>query len=195
MTFEDTIFESLWSYPNLFGFDELDRYRVMDHLFFTVGNGYKWKDGELVEGCTEKRISWRQYLYRALGGRFYFVTTDVMVLEQLSDRQEKGDSALPDDPQQWDILKRKAQEEFLHERATKGDGKVGFYPVCEKYSRIMNVPIDIKPDWLDGAIDFLEFALDSPLDWWRPAYDATVNEQRDMCSATLHQLKKVRAER
>ena len=45
MRAEDTLQFMFDFYPNLFP----TRKHCLDHLFCTVGNGYKWKNGELVE--------------------------------------------------------------------------------------------------------------------------------------------------
>lgn len=50
MSPENTIKECLLYYPNLFG----NRADVMNHLFLTIGNGYSWVNGELVENCIGK---------------------------------------------------------------------------------------------------------------------------------------------
>ena len=50
MSPENTIKECLLYHPNLFG----NRADVMGYLFLTIGNGYSWVNGELVEDCIGK---------------------------------------------------------------------------------------------------------------------------------------------
>ena len=45
MTVKDTVTRSLLEYPTL----HLNSLDVYDHLFCTIGNGYEWVDGELVD--------------------------------------------------------------------------------------------------------------------------------------------------
>jgi len=47
MNLEETIQHAYDVYPDLYQ----ERYKVLDHLFFTIGNGFEWKSGELV--CYE----------------------------------------------------------------------------------------------------------------------------------------------
>ena len=48
MTVKDTVTKSLLEYPLLF----LNSLDVYNHLFCTIGNGYDWIDGELVDTCS-----------------------------------------------------------------------------------------------------------------------------------------------
>lgn len=49
MLFEDNINESLKRYPTLFA----NREHVIMFMFTVIGNGYDWKNGELVDYCKE----------------------------------------------------------------------------------------------------------------------------------------------
>jgi hypothetical protein len=51
MTLKNNIRESLLYYPSLFA----NSLEVMNHLFCVIGNGYEWKDGELVEVGSQER--------------------------------------------------------------------------------------------------------------------------------------------
>ena len=52
MTLKETVRENLLNYPLLFK-NALD---VYDQLFCVIGNGYKWKDGELVSTSLNKVV-------------------------------------------------------------------------------------------------------------------------------------------
>lgn len=47
MNLEDTIIQALQYYPLIFK----TRIDVLHHLFYVNGNGYGWRDGELVDVC------------------------------------------------------------------------------------------------------------------------------------------------
>lgn len=50
MNVKDTVRQSLLTYPNIHK-NALDVYH---HLFCSIGGGYEWKDGELVDPCKSK---------------------------------------------------------------------------------------------------------------------------------------------
>jgi len=51
MNYETTKRTMMDAYPSLFTC-EAD---VLHHLFFVIGNGYEWVDGELSDGCEQGR--------------------------------------------------------------------------------------------------------------------------------------------
>lgn len=48
-TVEEAVKRLMWNYPVLFGQDQYSRWRVLNHLYFVLGNGYKWAGGEIHE--------------------------------------------------------------------------------------------------------------------------------------------------
>lgn len=63
MRAEDTLQYMADFYPSIFP----TRKHALDHLFCVVGNGYEWKDGELVD-CDdkyEKRYQLREHISEA----------------------------------------------------------------------------------------------------------------------------------
>lgn len=66
MNVEDTIKEAMREYPSLFVF----RSDVLDQLFYVIGNGYAWENGELVRPPSRDRfderrfgvVLWQEYL-------------------------------------------------------------------------------------------------------------------------------------
>jgi len=41
--------DSKWKYPFLYGDDQYTLWRILDHLYFTLGNGYEWNDSGEME--------------------------------------------------------------------------------------------------------------------------------------------------
>lgn len=168
MRLEDTVFNSMWQYPCLWGFDALARYRVMNHLFFTIGNGYEWKDGQLVEKFPEPKISWQMYIHEALGGDLQLQTNAL--------RDEYVEIVGTD-------------LDLPSYRISSHDRSVQFYPACTRFSKVFFVPKDVQPDWLSGAIEFLTFALNSPTSWWSSdSSDPSGTKQRNLCREQLNKL-------
>ena len=53
MTFKDTIKSMIIMYPLLFQ----TKLSVYNHLFLTIGNGYRWENGELISEDDEENCS------------------------------------------------------------------------------------------------------------------------------------------
>ena len=53
MNVEDTIRYALMAWPLI----ETNRLTVLDQMFLTIGNGYEWKNGELVERVHGREIT------------------------------------------------------------------------------------------------------------------------------------------
>lgn len=147
----------------------------MDHLFFTIGNGYVWKAGQLVSKVeSEPRLSWQMYIHEALGRNLQ------LQMQEIYDKCAKllfTEALLPEPPAYYTHT---AQEQ-----------PVSFYPISTKFSRVFTVPNDVQSDWLSGAIEFLTFALDSPVSWWSSGYDLSVAEQRKLCTEQLDVLTRM----
>ncbi len=125
MTVETTIQKLFDECPMLFS----TRKECYDHLFCVIGNGFKWKRGQLVYCGDEENPN--------------------------LENEENADYAFPP-PQakqsEENIRKKNEYEQLVisHNPKLKEDFNSKWYPICE-YSRIMNVPVDIKPDWKDAV--------------------------------------------
>jgi hypothetical protein len=138
-------------YPGLFP----NRVRALEHLFCVYGNGYEWKNGELVG--TEMRISKKarerhEELTRA-------IEETVSLLEKLGGHEEH--CALY-------RLEKKA-EKWAFDNAdliasspvTEVHPTYKFFLMCEEYSALLNIPDDVKPDWLEAAKETASLILNS----------------------------------
>ena len=94
------------------------RQKCLDQLFCTIGNGYSWVDGELVEDSRDTKT---------LLSRWKLVTP-IEHAEPTWGVSELG----------------KMKEDILKRRDIK-DQK--WYPLSKEYSYLYNYPDDIKPDW------------------------------------------------
>ena len=94
------------------------RQKCLDQLFCTIGNGYNWVDGELVEDSLDTKTL-------LSGGK---LVTPIEHAEPTWGVSELG-------KMKEDILKRRGIE----------DQK--WYPLSKEYSYLYNYPDDIKPDW------------------------------------------------
>lgn len=166
MNYADTLQHCYEAYPTLFPFEE----DVLDHLFFVIGNGYSWINGELVDNDYEPAITIRrrdkERIKRQIDS-FQSIREDEMNeqksyikerLKELRAELKLGYKKF----QSIEILRRhKEAEKENSSYFINADGLLGrkIYPLCD-YSKIVNLPDDIKPDWLEAAKRAITFAND-----------------------------------
>jgi hypothetical protein len=172
MNLKNSVINSMRKYPSISG-NKLD---VYDHLFLTNGNGYDWVNGELIEKYNEKPniISIEEAIDKLFNDDYRIeLTTDRMFfyIGELNKDEKVVKESL-----QYD-LKRYAQNVKTIINAEKAVNQSLFeiepiisleglepecflYPLCE-YSKIMNIPNDIKSDWLDGIKELMDYLLNS----------------------------------
>lgn len=119
MRVEDTLQYMADFYPDIFP----TRKHCLDHLFCTIGNGFKWVDGELVDNDNkyEKRYKLRKPIKKAEFLReehWYQMNKFYHDLYKLNEKQKI--------PMKYDFE---------------------WYPLSKKYSALFTYPKDIKPDW------------------------------------------------
>ena len=95
-----------------------NRQKCLDQLFCTIGNGYSWIDGELVEDSLDTKTLLSRWK----------LATPIEHAEPTWGVSELG-------KMKEDILKRRGIE----------DQK--WYPLSKEYSYLYNYPDDIKTDW------------------------------------------------
>lgn len=126
MTVETTLQDMFDNHPKLFA----TRQDCFDHLFFTLGCGYHWKFGQLVEGYQyNKEIHDEDYL-----------NPKVVKAEQSIENIEMKNKM------------DREMHEFYHMEALEEDGiDIGPYDPNKRSrdlnSNILNIPDNIKPDW------------------------------------------------
>ncbi len=113
-------------WPSLFR----DEGEALEQMFFVIGNGLEWVKGGLTDGMSPKKRLAAAMKHRKPG-------------ETHESIRKKDD---------------KYRDSCIREFGKKGtwyklpDGSYGrqIYPLCE-FSRIMQLPDDIRPDWLEAA--------------------------------------------
>lgn len=124
------------NYPVLFP----DRNRILSHLFFTIGNGYAWLDGGLIElspsGHTENKAQLKKF------DEF----EDIIRRAKESGKAARLLLGIAEEEEELDT------REIYEEKVWKGD-KLPFYPVSEDYSNICCVPDDVQGHWLKLAYE------------------------------------------
>lgn len=152
MTLKNTIKKMLLEYPTLYQ----DRAQCLNQLFCVNGNGYEWIKGQLVDEYQDHRYKRDKEVDIALQEGFDILIDSIVY--------NNSDTSLSI-PQ---YVQRSLLEKYRQQRALANLDKIiqpgfhqfiqagyEFYPLCE-YAKIMNLPTDIKQDWLDGAKETLQ---------------------------------------
>ena len=163
MNVELTIQDCFDNYPGLFK----ERVDVLNHLFCVIGNGYDWKNGELVDNVTTRDEKKALKAHLVNGKAFQHNKLSLRAESQLyeQERIENG----------WyeDYLRRYPDEDIEHLKAVRQktiaklpddvyyhepDRKKRWYfyinipgreyiDYHENFAYLFNYPDDIKPDW------------------------------------------------
>ena len=184
---EQTVRNDLLLWPSI----HVNRFSVLHHLFCVIGNGFEWKNGELVEtgskGC--KDVSIEEAVKRIIDDELSIKDIlSYMFLGMLSNDKEKASPFIKDelvnvvdaerkriindindlvsmsfriDERQADMSYPSYEKYPYHTVELYKNYDVKFYPICE-YSRLCNLPDDIKTDWLIAARDMYNYIIDNP---------------------------------
>lgn len=166
MKVELTIQEMFDYYPTLFK----ERADCLNHLFLVLGSGYRWKNGELVDTCSSYPKNIKKELKAHLvdgkafqhnklslrGEAIYY--DDLRKIEhpdyvdplskiysdsELKKRHDKYLQSIPDD--QYYTEPNRRYRWYCCRKNKDGSEYINW---CEDYIPLLNVPEDIKPDWL-----------------------------------------------
>jgi len=181
MNVQDTIRRMLLLYPGI-TLNALDAY---DHLFCVNGNGYEWKNGELVELFTEdpdkvptlKEAVGRVLRYKLLENTVVcrleaavFALRSEDTEENLIEYNKKLYSSLNEDislilrvSERMVDLEPHQKENYPEVRHFYGFGYYGL----SNYSKLCCLPDDITSDWLSAAEWMFEFIKGHP-ELWHP---------------------------
>jgi len=163
MTVKETVRENLLNYPLLFK----NALNVYDHLFCVCGNGYRWKDGELVSKYTNRVVKTKagamfcqikNLITDRMKWKVLKLTGPVNATRAIMRRGRILVSRILDVDKNINDFSIKVDEEMY--KYFK-DYKFSFYPLCE-YSAICNLPDDIKSDWLEAAKKMYEIMVANP---------------------------------
>jgi hypothetical protein len=140
---EQIICQLYSQYPGSYGRHPYARWRILDHIFVTVGNGMTWKNGQIILILNLESPSLVQYkpslysyekeceLYRA--GKY----EEVNELIKLYDLEREGTETYFYTPE--DLAQHTSEPRF--------------FSYVSKSSLIMQIPRNVKPDWLQATQD------------------------------------------
>jgi len=150
MQVETTLQRMYDLYPELYA----TREECYNHLFCTIGNGYRWWHGQLVDE-----------------GPFVCSKREREVLLEMNDRDycREVPRAKQSEENAW--KKREMDEEvmgFPPEEEAEGANPVispKWYPLSRKYSALFHVPEDVKPDWAAAVEECKRMLERDGIDW------------------------------
>lgn len=184
---EQTVRNDLLLWPSI----HVNRFSVLHHLFCVIGNGFEWKNGELVEtGLKEsKDVSIEEAVKRIIDDELSIKDIlSYMFLGMLSSDKDKASPFIEEeklniinderkriindindlvsmsfriDERQADMSYPSYEKYPYHTVELYKNYDTKFYPICE-YSRLCNLPDDIKTDWLIAARDMYNFIVHNP---------------------------------
>ena len=173
MKVEDQLRKSLLNFPMLFP----NALAVYDHLFLVVGNGFEWKDGELVHACEESERFNNMTVKDAILALLQEDIVDdwrdetsavrcfIKAYEPLDDITNyiarHGEDVIKSVKSIFDIDNR-IKDFSIPTNRIFTNTEYKFYGLS-KYSMLYTIPDDVKNDWLREAkrmVDILEENLD-----------------------------------
>lgn len=143
MKIEELIEHNIKSFPTLFQ----RREQVLNHLYCTNGNGYKWCDGGL------EPVS--------IGGKLIVESKKYETELDAAKRCAKEIYTPNGDPvKYWLRLNKEMRNELKKP-------PLYYYPLCE-FSKLCTIPDNVRPDYLDGAMEVINLILDLPIRLKKP---------------------------
>lgn len=156
MDVKQLIINSIFSYPTLYKDVDFEKSRdkVLNHLFFTNGNGFEWVNGGLE--CFE-------------------VLNTICTLPENYFNTVIMSNEADEDP-----FDKELRNEFNPNSKFKpyelcAKESLTIYPIC-KYAKIVNIPEDIQLDWLLAAEDACYLAMDYFTDPYKHCRDMYIQE-------------------
>lgn len=179
MNVELTIQEMYNEYPTLF----VDRVDALNHLFCTIGNGYDWKNGELVssgysypkkkdiEKLKNDLVDGKAFQHNKLSLRgqhqYYINQRTTEETERLAERSKMSVKDFLDCEQ---FLLRAYPDDKYHSYPKNMRWYFYLGDYCKNFAYLFNYPKNIKPDWLAAIEETKQYLkedgydLETPID-------------------------------
>lgn len=174
-TFKQTLKHGLLKYPTIFP----NPVNVLEHMFCVIGNGYEWKNGELVDRCSEvdfDNLTMKYPEERELDPEIERIHASV---ENKTGNKLKDKARLVQ--MKWIADNIDAVLEANPTNVYFGNAPHGHYftkGICLAYAKAFHFPDNIKKDWAEALYEFCQYWLvqlnveygvsikDNTLSWW-----------------------------
>lgn len=152
-----------------------------DHLFAVIGNGYEWENGELVANDIKSEISKMDIILKILkrdikesyhsnyseSELHFWCNKEDKHIENLSSKDIADFVSYVTDEIYRDVRNQIKSiksvdsifDKYEHIPLKYERGKWKIYPICE-YSKLVDFPNDIKPDWAEAMYHFICWCLE-----------------------------------
>lgn len=145
------------SFPILFK----DRWKVLDHLFLVIGNGYEWHDGELID--TQELYEYDTQKDERVISNIYTPHSDGPDIEKAVQRKR---TSLDDDKIDVILLVTNQRRRELGRPELNSDTRVWSYDTSSNrlYEAIFNIPSNITPEWQQLVNELKQALLEDGID-------------------------------
>lgn len=171
-------------YPTLFK----ERADCLNHLFCTIGNGYEWENGELVDGINDdddyikhlenEMVNGKAYQHNMYSLRDDYIANDYIAKKFL----RPYDEYFTVENRVREILRE--PDNVYHNEPDRKKRWSFYLQGYSQFERIRNVPDNVKDDWLNGVRECTELLLEDGYDLVTPI-DTEANRKQHM-----HEYKK-----
>lgn len=181
MKLDHHIIQAVREYPTLYKATtwEFSKLLVLHHLFLVNGNGYSWHDGYLTTAYDEDFRSYGAEIARRLPKGFF--TKRVHKLKPWKKKDAEMWLGFEEIVESLDLTEDMIKDLNAHtKRIKKNLVKRGNryyekqyqdcaapgsryditpYPICQ-FAKLVTMPDDVRPDWLEGAHIIADYAID-----------------------------------
>lgn len=159
-TLDQTLRLKRFVYPSI----ALTRESMIEHIYVVNGNGYHWEDGRCATNWpTATEMLWDdiQSAKRKLEMDARFSLYDKPRGRGKKKRRPNRERKVKRQKELWhEILAR--EKRYPMYRIFREKGPKEYYPIGGKrYARLLEVPDDVKGDWLDGAYEMIGLLLNA----------------------------------
>lgn len=150
----------LYVCPSIFS----NRLDCMNHILFTLGNGFDWVDGQLVERGDDdskpKNIN-DAILYQI--EKMCITNKDIMMTYIGCGNSDRYFQRLMVNVKSVMEISHRINNMDIDKTSIEmnGDGRFMLYPLCSR-SHLLNIPDDVDDDWLRFIKNALEFCKENP---------------------------------
>lgn len=192
MNFRDTMQDCFYRYPRLFPHP----LSVAIYLFFVIGNGYEWVDGELI--TSKKKQPAKSFTrHRRKTHIVQPPTRDELILTELTESEKKV-LELHNFKRKEDFkVFKKLIPKMLDVPCTTVPGipfptDFGYYTInISTLASLYTFPSNIKPDWAEALKDALHWGIWNLESYKRERSKENVGESMDRLLTTLKRLREL----
>lgn len=160
--------DTMLRYIRLCPLNTKNKLDIYNQFFLVLGNGYEWNDGELVDVYGNNKIlTIEEAIENELLDEFNLTLFNRSVNRNIrmydissSECKEKIRERLKRYYKNIQTILH-AEDIINHNIVINEDKRDFDFYSLTTYSAIMNIPDNIKPDWLDGIKELMDYLLNS----------------------------------